>query len=35
LQSFIPEGVPFSLEMPEWADKFQKLFEDVKELVGN
>jgi MinD superfamily P-loop ATPase len=28
-------GVPFSLEMPEWADKFQKLFEDVKELVGN
>jgi MinD superfamily P-loop ATPase len=28
-------GVPFSLEMPEWANKFQKLFEDVKELVGN
>ena len=28
-------GVPFSLEMPEWTDKFQKLFEDVKELVGN
>jgi MinD superfamily P-loop ATPase len=29
------KGIPFSLKMPEWIDKFQKLFEDVKELVGN
>jgi MinD superfamily P-loop ATPase containing an inserted ferredoxin domain len=29
------KGIPFSLKMPEWTDKFQKLFEDVKELVGN
>jgi MinD superfamily P-loop ATPase len=28
-------GVPFSMAMPEWADKFQKLFEDVKRLVDN
>jgi len=29
------KGIPFSLEMPEWTDKFQKLFEDVKRLMGN
>jgi len=29
------KGIPFSLKMPEWTDKFQKLFEDVKELMGN
>ena len=29
------KGIPFSLEMPEWPDKFQKLFEDVKGLMGN
>jgi MinD superfamily P-loop ATPase len=29
------KGIPFSLKMPEWTDKFQKLFEDIKELVGN
>ncbi|NHV96744.1 MAG: P-loop NTPase [Thaumarchaeota archaeon] len=28
-------GVPFSLEMPEWADRFQELFEDIKGLVGS
>jgi len=28
-------GVPFSLVMPGWADKFQKLFEDIKELIGD
>jgi MinD superfamily P-loop ATPase len=27
-------GVPFSLEMPEWAEKFQALFSEIKELVG-
>jgi MinD superfamily P-loop ATPase len=28
------EGIPFSLEMPGWRGKFQKLFDDVKGLVG-
>jgi len=28
-------GMPFSLEMPGWTDKFKKLFEDVKRLVGD
>jgi len=27
-------GIPFSLEMPEWAGRFQRLFEDIKGLVG-
>lgn len=28
------EGVPFSLEMPEWKERFQALFNDVGRLVG-
>lgn len=28
------QGIPFTLKMPEWRIKFQKLFNDVKELVG-
>ncbi|MEM3706122.1 MAG: ATP-binding protein [Candidatus Bathyarchaeia archaeon] len=28
------KGIPFSLKMPEWREKFQKLFDDAKELVG-
>jgi len=28
------KGIPFSLEMPEWRDRFQKLFSDVKGLVN-
>jgi MinD superfamily P-loop ATPase len=28
------KGIPFSLEMPEWADKFQGLFSKIEELVG-
>lgn len=27
------KGVPFSLEMPEWADKFQILYSKIKELT--
>ena len=27
-------GIPFSLEMPEWKPKFQKLFDDVRRLAG-
>lgn len=27
-------GVPFSLEMPEWRDKFQMLFEEIKKRVS-
>jgi len=27
-------GVPFTLEMPEWRDKFQMLFDDIKDRVG-
>jgi MinD superfamily P-loop ATPase len=27
-------GIPFSLEIPEWAGKFRKLFEDIKGLMG-
>jgi len=27
------KGVPFSLEMPEWAKKFQILYSEIKELV--
>jgi MinD superfamily P-loop ATPase len=27
------KGVPFSLEMPEWADKFQMLYSKIKELT--
>lgn len=27
-------GVPFSLEMPEWKEKFQTLFNEVRKLVG-
>jgi MinD superfamily P-loop ATPase len=27
-------GIPFSLAMPWWTNKFQKLFKDIKELVG-
>lgn len=27
-------GVPFSLEMPEWKEKFQKLFNEVRRLAG-
>ena len=28
------KGVPFILEMPEWAEKFQVLYSEIKELVG-
>src|SRR4030042_1345021 len=28
------KGVPFSLEMPEWEDKFQALFKEIARLVG-
>jgi len=28
------KGVPFSLEMPEWKPKFQKLFREVRKLAG-
>jgi MinD superfamily P-loop ATPase len=28
------KGVPFSLEMPEWQEKFQALYNQIKELVG-
>jgi MinD superfamily P-loop ATPase len=28
------KGVPFSLEMPEWREKFQMLFDDARRLVG-
>jgi MinD superfamily P-loop ATPase len=27
------KGVPFSLEMPEWADKFQMLYSEIKGLA--
>jgi len=27
-------GVPFSIEMPEWKEKFQTLFNEVRKLVG-
>jgi MinD superfamily P-loop ATPase len=27
------KGVPFSLEMPEWADKFQMLYSEIKRLA--
>ncbi|MDH5754900.1 MAG: ATP-binding protein [Candidatus Bathyarchaeota archaeon] len=27
-------GVPFSLEMPEWKEKFQTLFNEIRKLVG-
>jgi MinD superfamily P-loop ATPase len=27
------KGIPFSLEMPEWADKFQMLYSKIKELA--
>ncbi len=27
------KGIPFSLEMPEWVDKFQGLYSKIKELV--
>jgi len=26
-------GVPFSLEIPEWTDKFQTLYADIRKLV--
>jgi MinD superfamily P-loop ATPase len=28
------KGIPFSLEMTEYREKFQKLFNDVKKLAG-
>lgn len=28
------KGVPFSLEMPEWNEKFQTLHREIQELVG-
>jgi MinD superfamily P-loop ATPase len=28
------KGVPFILEMPEWVEKFQALYCEIKELVG-
>jgi MinD superfamily P-loop ATPase len=28
------KGVPFSLEMPEWKEKFQTLFNDARRLAG-
>jgi len=27
-------GIPFSLEMPEWKEKFQNLFSEVRRLAG-
>jgi len=27
-------GIPFSMEMPEWKEKFQILFNEVRKLVG-
>jgi MinD superfamily P-loop ATPase len=27
-------GIPFSSEMPEWKEKFQTLFNEVRKLVG-
>jgi len=27
-------GIPFSLEMPEWTEKFQTLFDEIRKLVG-
>jgi MinD superfamily P-loop ATPase len=28
------KGIPFSLKMPGWREEFQKLFDDIKRLVG-
>ena len=28
------KGIPFSLEMPEWKEKFEALFNETRELVG-
>lgn len=28
------KGIPFSLEMPEWKEKFEGLFNEVRKLVG-
>jgi len=28
------KGIPFSLEMPEWKEKFQRLFNEIRKLVG-
>ena len=28
------KGIPFSLEMPEWSERFQILFNDARRLVG-
>ena len=27
-------GIPFSLEMPEWEEKFQKLYDEIREFVS-
>jgi MinD superfamily P-loop ATPase len=28
------KGIPFSLEMPEWKEKFEALFNDARKLIG-
>jgi MinD superfamily P-loop ATPase len=28
------KGIPFSIQMPEWKEKFQTLFNEVRKLVG-
>ncbi|RLI11998.1 (4Fe-4S)-binding protein [Candidatus Bathyarchaeota archaeon] len=34
IAEFYSRGVPFSLEIPEWKEKFRTLFERIKESVG-
>jgi len=33
IAEFYSKGVPFSLEMPEWAEKFQILYSKIKEIL--
>lgn len=34
IAEFYSRGVPFSLEIPEWKEKFRTLFEGIRESVG-
>jgi MinD superfamily P-loop ATPase len=34
IAEFYSKGVPFSLEMPEWAEKFQTLFSEIRRSVS-
>jgi MinD superfamily P-loop ATPase len=29
------QGIPFTLEMPEWRDRFQQLFNEIEERLGS